>query len=45
VLGFLWAAECPYFKSEIGDYIRTRPLLMGYLKRMQEKYFPDYKVN
>jgi glutathione S-transferase len=45
VLGFLWAAECPYFKSEIGDYIRTRPLLMGYLKRMQEKYFPDCKVN
>jgi glutathione S-transferase len=44
VLGFLWAAECPYFKSEIGDYIRTRPILMSHLKRMQEKYFPDYKI-
>ncbi len=45
VFGFLWAAECPYFKSEIGDYIRTRPVLMAYLSRMQIRYFPDYKLN
>ncbi len=45
VLGFLWAAECPFFKSEIGDYIRTRPVLMDYLRRMQEKYFADFKLS
>ncbi len=45
VLGFLSAAECLYFKSEIGDYIRTRTVLMAYLSRMQIQYFPDYKRN
>ena len=45
VLAFLWAAECPYFKSEIGDYIRSRPVLMNYLGNMQERYFPDFKVS
>jgi glutathione S-transferase len=44
VFGFVWAAECPYFKSEIGDYIRSRPVLMAYLKRMGEKYFPEFVV-
>ena len=45
VLAFLWAAECPYFKSEIGDYIRSRPVLMNYLGNMQERYFPEFKVS
>ncbi len=45
VLGFLWAAECPYFKSEIGDYIRSRPVLMNYLNQMQNRYFPEFKVS
>ncbi|MDE2384774.1 MAG: glutathione S-transferase family protein [Alphaproteobacteria bacterium] len=40
---FIWAAECPYFTSEIGDYIRSRPVLVNYLRQMQERYFPDYK--
>lgn len=44
VLGFIWAAECPYFKSEIGDYIRSRPVLMNYLGHMQQRYFPEFKV-
>lgn len=44
VFGFIWAAECPHFKSEIGDYIRSRPVLIAYLKRMQENYFPDFKI-
>lgn len=41
---FIWAAECPYFKSEIGDHIRSRPVLMNYLKQMRALYFPDYNV-
>ena len=44
VLGFLWAAECRHFKSEIGDYMRTRPVLMNYLHQMQERYFPEFKI-
>jgi hypothetical protein len=44
VLGFIWAAECPLFKSELGDYIRQRPVLMNYLAEMQQRYFPEYSV-
>ena len=44
VFGFLWTAECPYFKSEIGDFIRSRPVLMNYLREMQQRYFPDFKI-
>ena len=45
VFGFIWAAECPFFKSEIGDYIRARPVLMNYLGEMQQRYFPEYSVS
>ena len=45
VLGSLWAAECSYFKSEIADHIRTRPVLMNYLQHMQERYFPEFKIS
>ncbi|HEY5364768.1 MAG TPA: glutathione S-transferase family protein [Aestuariivirga sp.] len=44
VLGFIWAAECPFFKSELGDYIRQRPVLMNYLGEMQQRYFPEFPV-
>jgi len=44
VMAFIWAAECPFFKSEIGDYIRTSPVLMNYLREMQQSYFPEYKI-
>ena len=44
ILGFLWAAECKHFKSEIGDYIRSRPVLMNYLGQMQKRYFPEFKI-
>jgi glutathione S-transferase len=44
VLGFIWAAECPFFKSELGDYIRQRPVLMNYLGEMQQRYFPEFKI-
>ena len=42
VMGFIWAAECPFFKSEIGDYIRSRPVLMNYLREMIKRYFPEF---
>ncbi len=38
---FIWAAECPFFKSEIGDYIRSRPVLMKYVSQMRARYFPE----
>ena len=44
VFGFIWTAECPYFKSEIGDYIRSRPVLMNYLSEMRGRYFPEFKT-
>jgi glutathione S-transferase len=44
VCGFLWAAGTPYFDSPIGEYIRSRPKLMDYLRRMAATFFPDYKL-
>lgn len=44
VLGFLWTAECKHFNSEIGDEIRSRPVLMNYLREMQKLYFPEFPV-
>jgi glutathione S-transferase len=41
--GFLWAASTPYFESAVGDYIRSRPRLVSYLKRMREEFFADFK--
>jgi glutathione S-transferase len=43
ICGFLWAASTPYFDSPIGDYIRTRPKLTAYIKRMAEQFFPGIK--
>jgi glutathione S-transferase len=43
VCAFLWAASTPYFESPIGDYIRTRPKLTAYIKRMADQFFPDFK--
>jgi glutathione S-transferase len=45
VCGFLWAASTPYFDSPIGDYIRSRPQLVHYLKRMAGEFFPDFKIS
>ncbi len=41
---FIWAAACSYFTSPIGDYIRTRPVLLAYLGRMRDAYFPGFEV-
>lgn len=39
VFGQIWGAECDFFDSELGDYIRSRPVLMSYSRRMQQLYF------
>jgi glutathione S-transferase len=43
VFPFLLSAAAPYFNSQAGDYIRTRPKLVTYLARMEAAYFPDLK--
>jgi glutathione S-transferase len=43
VLGFLWAGSCAYFKSPIGDYVRTRPVLVNYMEQLQNEFFPGFK--
>jgi glutathione S-transferase len=43
VCGFLWSASTPYFESPVGEGIRSRPKLVGYLKRMQDEFFADFK--
>jgi glutathione S-transferase len=32
----------PELKSRLGDYVRTRPILMDYIARILSEYFPDY---
>ncbi len=44
VFGAIWSASCRYFKSPIADYIHSRPILMQYLERIQQQYFPEYKL-
>ena len=43
VFPFIWTASTPYFKSRIADYVRTRPALEDYLRRMKSDFFPDYQ--
>ncbi len=44
VFGFLWAASCSYFVSPLGDFIRSRPVVLDYLERMRAQFFPDYAL-
>jgi glutathione S-transferase len=44
VTGFLWSSSSSYFKSPLGDYIRSSPKLMAYLSRMVAQYFPEFKA-
>jgi glutathione S-transferase len=44
VFPFIWSASCSYFKSPMGDYVRTRPKLMSYLTRMTEEFFPGFSL-
>ncbi len=43
VFPFIWTASSPYFKSRIADYVRTRPMLEDYLRRMKTEFFPEYQ--
>jgi glutathione S-transferase len=42
VFAFLWAGGCSFFNSPIGDYIRTRPMIMSYIARMRDEFFPGF---
>jgi glutathione S-transferase len=44
VFAFIWSATCSYFKSSNGDFVRTRPILMAYLTRMRDEFFPGFEV-
>ncbi len=44
VFAFIWAGGCRYFNSAVGEYIRTRPVLMGYLERMKDLYFSEFAI-
>jgi glutathione S-transferase len=44
VLAFLWAGGTAYFRSPIGDYIRTRPRLVAYIKRLAAEFFPGFQT-
>ena len=41
VASFIWSVSAPLFKTEIGDYVRSRPKLMSYIERMKALYFPE----
>jgi glutathione S-transferase len=41
VFGCLLSASSPYFKTELGAYIRSQPNIMAYVKRMSSKYYPE----
>ena len=43
VFSFIWTASTPYFKSRIADYVRTRPAIEDYLKRMKIEFFPEFQ--
>ena len=40
---FVWAGSAKYFESAIGNYVRSRPILVAYLERMKAKFFPDFQ--
>ena len=44
VFAFMWAGGCSYFNSAVGDYTRSRPMLMGYLERVKDIYFPSFQI-
>ncbi len=45
VFGSLQSASSSYFKTELGAYIRTKPLIMAYLKRIQAQFYPQLAIS
>lgn len=44
MFGFMWSTSIAYFNSPVGDYIRSRPVLIAYLMRMRDRFFPGFDV-
>ncbi len=44
VFGFLWSTSIAYFQSPVGDHIRSRPVLLDYLQRLRDQFFPGFQV-
>jgi glutathione S-transferase len=44
ILGALWSASSDYFNSPLGDYIRSRPKILAYVRRLAKEYFPDFPL-
>jgi len=42
VFAFLAGLCIPQLRLELGEYILKKPRIVTYLKRMQERYFPEY---
>ncbi len=42
VYGMMSSLSCAYFRSEIGEYARTKTNIMNYLKRMTAEFYPDF---
>ena len=41
---FVWAGSCRHFDSPIGDYIRTRPVLVTYISRIRDEFFAGFEI-
>jgi glutathione S-transferase len=44
ILSSLWSCSTSYFNGPLGEYIRSRPILMAYVTRVAAQYFPEFKV-
>lgn len=45
IFAILSGLASDFFQSSLGEYIRSRPNLMAYIKRMNEKYFPKMPLS
>jgi glutathione S-transferase len=44
VFPFLLSAQSSHFTSPIGDHIRSRPVIMNYIRNMQAEFFPEFPL-
>jgi Glutathione S-transferase N-terminal domain/Glutathione S-transferase, C-terminal domain len=42
VYGVMNSLSCSYFRSEIGEYARTKTNIVDYLKRMTAEFYPEF---
>ena len=43
ICAFVWSVSVPLFKTDVGDYVRSRPKLVAYIERMRAMYFPEMR--